>query len=112
MLTSPSEGRESEARMRRNVVLPAPFGPSNATNSPGWTSKSTPRKTVFNPTRLTSFLTAIMVSFRPERSGAKRHADEGVVKRASSTPVAPLSASASHLSLQDFLQRGAALLIR
>ena len=60
MSTLPIEGRESEARMRRKVVLPAPLGPSSATNSPGWTSKSSPRSTVFRPKRLTSFLTWIM----------------------------------------------------
>src|SRR6266540_2150924 len=67
MLTSPNVGRDNEARILRNVVFPAPFGPSNATNSPGCTSKSTPRRTGFNPKRLTSFLTVIMVLFRPER---------------------------------------------
>ncbi len=32
--TSPRVGLESEDRMRRKVVFPAPFGPSRATNSP------------------------------------------------------------------------------
>src|SRR6266498_5879425 len=63
MFTSPKVGRDNEARILRNVVLPAPFGPSSATNSPGWTSKSTPRRTIFNPKRLTSFLTVIMLDF-------------------------------------------------
>src|ERR1051325_8233354 len=61
MVTSPNVGRDNEARILRKVVLPAPFGPSNATNSPGWTAKSTPRRTGFNPKRLTSFLTVIMI---------------------------------------------------
>ena len=54
MRTSPSAGRDSDARMRRKVVLPAPLGPSKATNSPVLTSKSSPRRTVFKPKRLTS----------------------------------------------------------
>src|SRR5690554_457258 len=46
--------------MRKKVVLPAPLGPSKATNSPCCTSKSSPRSTVFNPKRFTSLRTSII----------------------------------------------------
>src|SRR3990172_1028784 len=59
-VTSPIEGRESDARIRRKVVLPAPLGPSRATNSPGSTRKSSPRRTGFHPKVLTRRLTSII----------------------------------------------------
>ena len=37
METCPCVGRLSVARMRSSVVLPAPFGPTMVTNSPGRT---------------------------------------------------------------------------
>jgi hypothetical protein len=54
------DGRDSEERMRKKVVFPAPLGPNNATNSPGSTEKSIPRRTVFNPNRFTSLRTVII----------------------------------------------------
>ena len=37
--TVPADGRHTPARMRRSVVLPAPFAPTSATVSPGATVK-------------------------------------------------------------------------
>ena len=40
--TPPAVGCSSPATSRSSVVLPEPLGPTTATNSPGWTSKSSP----------------------------------------------------------------------
>src|SRR3990170_3474971 len=58
--TLPMLGRASEARMRRRVVLPAPLGPSRATNSPRSTWKSTPRSTGFSPKCFTRWRVSII----------------------------------------------------
>ena len=42
--TVPASGRSSPTTREMSVVLPAPFGPRNATISPGATSRSTPRR--------------------------------------------------------------------
>ena len=44
MQTAPASGRVRPVRQRNSVVLPAPLGPSTATNSPGRTAKDTPRE--------------------------------------------------------------------
>ena len=41
----PAGGGTSPARTRRSVDLPAPFGPTSATRSPGAIARSTPRST-------------------------------------------------------------------
>src|SRR5664280_118216 len=60
MLTLPNVGRVRDASTRRNVVLPAPLGPTRATNSPSLTEKSNPRKTGLAPKRFTSLRTSII----------------------------------------------------
>ena len=42
MMTRPEVGASVVVRIEMVVVLPAPLGPSRATNSPGWTEKETP----------------------------------------------------------------------
>src|SRR5271170_2043370 len=49
--TLPPEGVVSSAARRSNVVFPAPFGPSNATNSPGRISSERLRKAINEPNR-------------------------------------------------------------
>ena len=41
---SPPDGRTRPQAIFTSVDLPAPFGPSSPTSSPGWTSRSTPRQ--------------------------------------------------------------------
>ena len=47
----PACGLSSPASTRSSVDLPAPFGPTSATNSPGATLSDTPSSSVFAPTR-------------------------------------------------------------
>ncbi len=52
-VTSPASGSIMPQVMRKEVVLPAPLGPSSPTISPGSTSKSTPSTTRRRPYDLT-----------------------------------------------------------
>ena len=47
--TSPRSGERKPATTRRVVVLPQPDGPSNATSSPGFTSRSSPSTAATSP---------------------------------------------------------------
>ena len=46
---SPPDGRTSPQAIFTSVDLPAPFGPSSPTSSPGWTSRSTPASATVAP---------------------------------------------------------------
>src|SRR5215469_13898327 len=54
MVAVPSSALTRPRRMRRVVVLPAPFGPRNPVTVPGVTSKLRPFTAVTGPNRLTS----------------------------------------------------------
>src|SRR5690606_32742560 len=68
--TLPLVGRDSAPRIRRNVLLPEPFGPSSVTNSPRDTAKSRPRSTGFTPKTFVSPRTEIIAS-AASRSGIR-----------------------------------------
>ena len=51
MCTSPESGVMAPAMHSTSVVLPAPFSPTKATSSPGWTTRSTPSSTTWRPKR-------------------------------------------------------------
>ena len=78
--------------MRSSVVLPAPFGPSRATNSPGEILSDTSRKACSGPNRFSIF------SKETPRLGAVRVAEAGVA-----LVVDKGSRSASHEVAQRFL---------
>src|SRR5262245_24868388 len=46
--TDPASASVSPVRQRKSVVLPAPLGPSTATNSPGSAVKETPSSAVMS----------------------------------------------------------------
>ena len=56
----PPSGASSVARMRTVVVFPAPFGPSSASTSPGWTCRSMPFSTRVSPKAFVSPSTSIV----------------------------------------------------
>ena len=62
MLAWPRSGRVRVDKMSTIVVLPAPFGPSNATTSPWPTSKLTSRKASTAPNDLPIPLTITVLS--------------------------------------------------
>src|SRR5439155_11351354 len=66
---SPLDGRRMPSSMRMVVVLPAPFGPTKPTTSPGPTEKLTASTTVRPPKRRDSSLAAITP---PSPAGSRR----------------------------------------
>ncbi len=70
--TWPSSAWMSVDTIRTNVVLPAPFGPSNATTSPARTSRFTPRSARTSPNECDTPRTRRTVSAMT----ARRRADE------------------------------------
>src|SRR5208282_4123000 len=90
--TLPLVGVIRSAAMRRRVVLPAPFGPSSATNSPGRISSETARRATNGPKRFSTRskeMPRLGVSCTAEADVALV-ADKGI-------------RSASHEIAQDFL---------
>ena len=57
--TAPACGFSSPASTRSSVDLPAPFGPTSATTSPGATASDTPSSSVFAPARTVMPLAAM-----------------------------------------------------
>src|ERR1700746_923054 len=61
--TLPLVGFINCAAMRSNVVFPAPFAPSNATNSPPRTPRDIFRKATIEPKRFSTFSNVIPIEF-------------------------------------------------
>src|SRR6202034_3251054 len=65
--TLPRVGAARRAAMRNNVVFPAPFGPSTATNSPEWIWSEIPRSAKKDPKRFSIPAKEIPREETPER---------------------------------------------
>src|SRR5271163_3506272 len=66
MVALPLVGSISVARMRSTVDFPAPFGPTIATASPGWTKKEMPARA-----RSVGCAKGCSSARQPERAGGK-----------------------------------------
>src|SRR5262249_7897133 len=78
--TSPSSGSSSPTIMRKSVVLPAPFGPTKPTFSPGFNWKEASTKTNCLPYCLLMFERAIILksSYQNFRSAVVDSKKEGL----------------------------------
>src|SRR5579863_9823729 len=74
MRISPDEIFSSPAIMASNVDLPQPEGPTRATNSPVFASRSTPFSTSTEPKLLRKFVMVSDDMFAPSLDGSLRQA--------------------------------------